>query len=134
MTRKRWFQVIAIACFLVLLGAAGTWFFLHRMVETARYIEPHAPGTYYFANFRGGVLGPFQPQDEISKEEALARDPYVIATYDDQGRLIAIEKWLGKEQIFRFEYRYGAEGYVEERGFQEQDGTPIVRRFPSPSS
>jgi YD repeat-containing protein len=129
MKRKRWFRVIAIACFLVLLGAAGTWFFLHRMVETAHYIEPHAPGTYYFAMFRGGVLGPFQPQDEVSKEEALTRDIYVIGTYDDQGRLIAIEKWFGGEQEFRYEYSYDAEGRVEERGLQE-GGQVIIRRFP----
>jgi hypothetical protein len=114
MTRKRWFRVIALACFLILLGAAGTWYFLDRMVEAARYIEPHAPGTYYFAMFRGGVLGPFQPRDEISKEEALARDIYVIGTYDDQGRLIAIEKWSGVEQIFQAEYGYDANGEIYE--------------------
>ena len=57
MTRKRWFRVIALASFLILLGVAGTWYFLHRMVETARYIEPHAPGTYYFANVPRWRLG-----------------------------------------------------------------------------
>ncbi len=114
MTRKRWLRVIALACFPILLGAAGTWSFLDRMVETARYIEPHAPGTYYFAMFRGGVLGPFQPRDEISKEEALARDKYVIGTYDDQGCLIAIEKCFGGEQIFRADYGYDEDGKIYE--------------------
>lgn len=129
MTRKRWFRIIAIACFLILLGAAGTWYFLHRMVEAARYIEPHAPGTDFFAMFRGGVLGPFQPRDEISREAALARGRYVIGTYDDQGRLIAIEKRFGGEQIFRSEYSYDAEGRLEERWVQD-DGTVMIRRFP----
>jgi hypothetical protein len=114
MTSKRWFRAIVLVCFLILLGAAGSWYFLYRMVETARHVELHAPGTYYFAMFRGGVLGPFQPQDEISKEEALVRVRYVIGTYDDKGGLIAIEKWYGGEQEFRFEYGYDEAGKIYE--------------------
>jgi hypothetical protein len=48
------------------------------------------------------------------KEEALARDIHVIGTYDDQGRLIAIEKWFGGEQDFRFEYGYDEAGEIYE--------------------
>jgi hypothetical protein len=117
MTRKRWFRIALIVCSLTLLVAAWPAFELYRlyrMVETARYVEPHAPGTYHFANFRGGVLGPFQPRDEISKEEALARDIHVIGTYDDRGRPIAIERWFGGEQGFRFEYGYDKAGEIYE--------------------
>jgi hypothetical protein len=82
------------------------------MIETAQSVEPHAPGTYYFAHFRGGVLGPFQPRDEISKAEALTRDLHVIGTYDDQGRLIAMEKWVSGEHGFRLEYGYDEAGEI----------------------
>jgi hypothetical protein len=80
MTRKHWFRIIVIACVLIVLAAAGAWYSLYGMVETARHVDLHTPGTYYFANFRGGVLGPFQPRDEITKEEALAREIHVIGT------------------------------------------------------
>jgi hypothetical protein len=64
--------------------AAGTgaygWYRLDQMVEVSWHIEPHVPGTYYFARFRGGVLGPFQPQDEISEADALAGRHYVVGT------------------------------------------------------
>jgi hypothetical protein len=85
MTRKRWFRVIALACFLILLGAAGAWYFLDRMISAAMHMEHHAVGTYYFNSFRGGVLGPFQPLDEISRDEAMARDGDVVGVFSEDG-------------------------------------------------
>jgi YD repeat-containing protein len=52
--------------------------------------------------------------DEISKEQALASGHYVIGTYDDQGRLIAIKKHSGGEQIFRVDYGYDEAGKIYE--------------------
>lgn len=97
-------------------GGAYGWYRLDRAFEASLEVALHAPGTYYFAGFRGGALGPFQPTDEIPKEEALTRDIYVIGTYDEEGRLITIEKRFGGEQIFRVEYGYDASGKIYELG------------------
>jgi YD repeat-containing protein len=115
MASRQPFQTIVISGLLaaLLLGSGGYgWYRLNRAFEASLEIALHAPGTYYFAGFRGGALGRFQPTDEIPKEEALARDVYVIGAYDNQGRLIAIEKRFGGEQVFRVEYDYDETGLI----------------------
>ncbi|HJU76883.1 MAG TPA: hypothetical protein VJ597_03010 [Sphingomicrobium sp.] len=114
MASRQHIRTVAIACFLatILLGSGA--YGLNRVFEASLQIPRHAPGTYYFAGFRGGAVGHFQPTDEISKEQALARDIYVIGTYDGQGRLIAMEKYFGGEQDFRIEYGYDEAGGIYE--------------------
>ena len=117
MVGRQQVRTIGISCLLAALlvatGAYG-WHRLDRAFQASIQIALHAPGTYYFARFRGGAVGPFQPMEEISKEEALASGHYVIGTYDDQGRLIAIEKRSGGEQIFRVDYGYDEAGKIYE--------------------
>jgi YD repeat-containing protein len=99
-----------LVAILVATGAYGG----HRLDRASMEIALHAPGPYYFARLRGGAVGPFQPKDEIAKADALASGHYVIGTYDEQGRLIAIEKRSGGEQIFRVEYGYDEAGKIYE--------------------
>lgn len=117
MAGRQHIRTIAIACLLatILLGSgAYGWYRLDRAFEASLQIALHAPGTYYFAGFRGGAVGHFQPTEEISKEQALTRDIYVIGTYDGQGRLIAMEKYSGGVPDFRVEYGYDEAGKIYE--------------------
>lgn len=115
MASRQHIWTVGLACLLAALllgsGVYG-WHRLTRTFEASLEIALHAPGTYYFAGFRGGALGLFQPTDEIAKEEALARGLYVVGTYDREGRLITIEKRFGGEQVFHVEYDYDENGLI----------------------
>jgi len=118
--RKRTWVVAAAP---LLVGAAYL-----AAVWTIDRNELHAPGTYYFENFTGHSL-PWRPVREISRDEALSRDVYVVGVYNDDGRLVVIERYWGGSLFFRNEYGYDAEGELsEERSWQEGEAAR-TRRF-----
>lgn len=54
----------------------------------------HEPGgPYYFASFRGHGH-PFHPVQPIAEAEAKTRRAYIVAYYNNAGRLIRIEKYF----------------------------------------
>jgi hypothetical protein len=59
---------------------------------------------------------PWRPVHEISRDEVLSRNSYVVGVYNDDGRLVVIERYWEGSLFFRYEYGYDAEGkLVEER-------------------
>jgi hypothetical protein len=72
----------------------------------------HAEGqqtTRYFS-WAALKVNPAKPTDEITPDAARAREAsgqaYYIATYDDAGRIILLEKRLRGATFFRYTYAY----------------------------
>lgn len=120
MARRRRFWTILggiLAVLLIIAGTAGYQVYrLGRIIEAENIVPLHAPGTYFFARFKGGVVGPFQPRDEIPFRRAASRDSYCIGIYDEKGRLVRIERRFRGVQVFRVEYGYDAAGKIYELG------------------
>jgi hypothetical protein len=127
-TTKRTWIIVGACVLVVLMWLAGAGYLaLNWMIDRSRYAL-HLPGTYYFVSFTGPWV-PFQPVDEISRDEAMARGGYVVGIFNDQGQLTVIERYSEGALFFRYQYSYDADGKLsEERGWQGSN--PVrTRRF-----
>jgi len=75
----------------------------------------------YFLGFTGKTL-PFKPKDEVSREEALANNPYCIVEYED-GRIVRFTKMLDGERFFDHQFTYSQAGKVETVVLTRADGS-----------
>ena len=102
-------RTIAISCLLGRDPGRGAASYGWHRLDRGRVpcqIALHAPARYYFATLprrRGGTISAEGRDRERGRSGHAAI--YVIGTYDEQGRLIAIEKRSGGEQIFRVDVR-----------------------------
>ena len=75
----------------------------------------------YFLGFAGKTL-PFKPKEEVSREQALASNPYCIVEYED-GRIVRFTKMLDGERFFDHQFTYSADGTVETVVLTRADGS-----------
>ncbi len=116
--RRRLLVLIAAASALAVLTAYGE----------GSHAEDRAETVTYYGSFAGYDL-PMKPIEEISKEEALSRDTYCLAYYDDGGRLIRFEKYLKHQLFFRHNYDYDENGRLKEMRGRNADGVETVWHF-----
>jgi len=73
------------------------------------HAEPGQKTTRYFS-WAALKVNPAKPTDEITAEEAQAREAsgkaYYIATYDDVGRILSLQKRFQGATFFRYTYAY----------------------------
>ena len=76
------------------------------MTQTAD--TPHAQPRY-FLTYRGNKL-PLVLAEELAPDALRNRNTYFRARYDEQGRLVCIEKMVYGEVEMRHDYRWGSHG------------------------
>ena len=91
--------------------------------------EKHIPGEpYYYAGFSGYHIPP-RPSEKITREEALKRDAYYIAYFDEQERLILFTKYYKGRLLFSSKYYYRSSGTLERREMTDETGKMIIDYF-----
>jgi len=98
--------------------------------------EKYLPGgPYYYAEFSGYNMPP-HPLKKLIQEEALKRDVYYIAYFDERERLISFTKYYKGRNLFSSKYFYRPSGILERREsideigetkiyFYDEEGKPI---------
>src|SRR5262245_60107315 len=81
------------------------------------------PGeTVYYAGWASHTM-PRVPTDPVPESEAIRRQSFYKAVYDDQGRLARLTKFLNGHQDWADEYSYWDNGELHERVMTGSDGS-----------
>lgn len=93
---------------------------------SCRAAEKHLPGVpYYYAEFSGYHIPP-HPSKPLTSEEAVKRDAYYIAYYDERERLLSFTKYLYKKLFFIEKFFYRPDGTLERRESIDENGETKV--------
>ena len=84
-------------------------------------------GKAYFATFSGYSI-PLKLVDEITESDALSRDAYYVATYEN-GVLLGVEKYFRGRLFFKHEYFNHENGALKESRTVNEDGEKNVLLF-----
>lgn len=96
----------------------------HAEMSDSKYLSVKT----YFASFSGYSI-PLNLVDKISEDEAASRGSYYVATYDEKGVLIIVEKYFQGSLFFRHEYSYRDNGVLKESRVVNADGKEKVNLF-----
>lgn len=85
----------------------------------------------YFLTYRGVKL-PLCMAEEITSDALSHRNTYFRAQFDEQGRMLWVEKLVYGEAELRHDYRYAADGRLLEARIQMPDEEPAILSFADP--
>jgi Family of unknown function (DUF6156) len=82
----------------------------------------------YYAGW-AGLSMPRVPTDPISAAEAMGRQTYYRAEYDEDGRLARFAKFLGDVVMWADSYSYWTNGRLRNRTMRKDDGSEISEDY-----
>lgn len=83
---------------------------------------------YYFTGFSGYSI-PLKLTGKIKKEDITIGQSYYIGTYDDEDRLIKVEKFFKDKLFFIHQYIYYSNGIIKESRVINANGEESVSLF-----
>lgn len=86
--------------------------------------------TRYFLTYRGVKL-PLQLAEELAPDALANRNTWFRADYDDQGRLVAVDKLVYGEVELSHRYAYDAHGRLVSAVVAMGDEEPVQMEFPA---
>lgn len=95
-----------------------------EMSDSKNYMS----GEVYFSSFSGYSI-PLKLVDKITRDEAIARDSYYVAIYDDEGKLLSVEKYFQGKLFFKHEYSYRDNGVLQESRVVNAEGQETTNFF-----
>jgi hypothetical protein len=87
------------------------------------------PGSIAYFGTWAGYRVPFVPRDPITREQALQRQTYYVAHYNQAGQLVRFEKHLDGALEWVDEYEYWDDGTIQARLMTKADGTQTAQQF-----
>ena len=82
----------------------------------------HSPGvSYYFGGF-ATYYKPFIPEEPLQYDEAVKREAYYVAYYNEKGQLQSFTKYLYGKLEFSVKYYYRASGIIEREDYHKSNG------------
>ena len=82
----------------------------------------------YYGSFAGYNI-PLRPIEKIDKREALSRNTYCVAFFNNKGQIIRFEKYLSGSLFFQHNYKYHENGKVKENRIINADGVIKTNSF-----
>jgi hypothetical protein len=82
----------------------------------------------YYGSFAGYNI-PLKPIEKIDKREALSRNTYCVAFFNNKGQIIRFEKYLSGSLFFQHNYKYHDNGKIKENRIINADGVVKTNSF-----